>query len=143
MADAANFSRVYFDPEFVYQDGTIGKKYFVVLCESPLDTNEVVAVRTTSKPKSDPTYGCHSESRLQNFFLPCVARVFPKDTWIVLDFFFEYGESLLGTRRADPKGKLSSKSYRDLLECAVSSIDIPLDIRNHMQAHIDTLDEEE
>jgi hypothetical protein len=141
MANAANFGCVFYDPLFEFQDGTIGRKLFVVLCESPLDKSEIVVVRTTSRAKSDPIYGCHLESRFQNFFLPCVARVFPKDTWVMLDFFSEYDETKLGTRRAERKGKLSTKSYRDLLDCAVSSIDVPIDIRDHIQAHIKNLDD--
>ena len=89
---------VYFDPAFVFHDGQVGEKLFVVLCDSPLDPNAVVVARTTSVNKgeyvvgvesSGEMEGCHSGAFVPNYFLPAPQNKFTKNTWLLFDDIYE------------------------------------------------------
>ena len=129
MANSDHFGYVYLDPDFRYKDGNTGKKYFIVLCSSPLVDSKVVAVRTTSKERGAKSYGCNLNDRWQNFYLPEEAKVFPVSTWIMLDYAIEYPASNLGTELSEQKFKLGPIAFRDLLECAAQTSDIEQDIK--------------
>ena len=96
--------QVYFDNSFNFSNGTTGEKLFVVLCDSPNDSNNSIVVLTTSKQK-DPwvigqdsyhkTFGCYSDVHTPNFFLPKSNECFDVDTWLIFDEVYEYNQNVL------------------------------------------------
>jgi len=80
---------VYYDPNFKFSNGSQKGKLFVVLCDSPLDTENVLTVLTTSKPKSEPELGCYLDRYPPCFHLPSNVNQFDGDTWIMLDSVYE------------------------------------------------------
>lgn len=139
MANSDHYGYVYFDTNFKYQDGTSGRKLFVVLCTSPLDDSKVVVVRATSKESGAKSYGCHLDDRWQNFYLPEDAKVFQRPTWIKLNYAIEYPVSNLGTSVAKRKNKLGPIAFKDLLDCAAQATDIEQDIRSAISGYAATL----
>jgi len=139
MANSDHYGYVSFDPNFRFQDGTTGRKLFIVLCTSPLDGSKVVVVRTTSQESGAKSYGCHLDDRWQNFYLPEDAKVFRQPTWIMLDYAVEYLASNFGTALAERKNKLGPIAFKDLLDCAAQATDIEQDIKSAMSDHAATL----
>jgi len=103
---------VYLHSNFPYSDGTIGKKYFVIIFEPKPESEEpYLVLKTTSKLKAQIyNIGCN-ESK-QAFFIPSKnVKIFPVDTLIQLHEIFEFSivEFL--------KGSLTDKTieYKDTL----------------------------
>jgi hypothetical protein len=76
------------DEHFRFSDGNIGKKILVVLNDGGV--GYYIVVKTTSKDSHKGlNYGCQTQNRYPNFFLPQNSCCLKKDTWIGLDEFFE------------------------------------------------------
>lgn len=127
MADL--FGSVFLDDNFEFLDGGTGRKLFVVLCSSPLDPDEVVVARTTSKSQGNESYGCHLNDRWANFCVPADRQIFNEDTWIKLDYVNEYDTSVLGRGSIRQITRVEPNVFCDLLQCALDSWDIPNDIK--------------
>lgn len=111
---------IYFDKKFEFEDGTIGEKLFIVLCDSPKDKSNVLAARTTKQPKSEPVYGCHFPSRFETvFFVSKSDSDFDLDTWILFDYLVEYKSDILESWHLT--GKLSIEQSKSLLLCGCQS----------------------
>jgi len=67
---------------FIYEDGTAGKKYLILL-NTPKKNDPYLVVKTTSQRKNKPqTAGCIEHLSL--FFIPARTTFFPVDTWVQL-----------------------------------------------------------
>lgn len=115
------------DPQFVFKDGEVGNKLFIVLNDG--SAGFYVTVRTTSNPRNkshDP--GCHLGDWQPNFFVPEAAACLRTDTWICLDDFYEFDadELLSGhfSGRIKKIGELPEPVIANLIACAVESDDI-------------------
>jgi hypothetical protein len=75
---------VLFDEEFVFSDGAIGQKWFVILADVGDDTDNVYVARATSKPKSQKIEDCHGDDFQPVYFL-FAGETFKEDTWIQFD----------------------------------------------------------
>lgn len=126
---------VYFDEEFPFPDGVTGEKLFVVLCDSPLDNSNVLAARTTSKPKGPKNQGCHPDGKWPNFFVPSTDRSFRKDTWIQFDYVVEMESEEVEKQFPKPLLKLSLELTTELVECAAQSRLIENCFREACSAH--------
>ena len=112
---------------FIFSDGSIGKKILVVLNDGNIGYNLVV--KTTSKDThKSSNYGCQTQDRYPNFFLPQHSCCLEKDTWIGLDEFFEFTTAELLARHFSGEirtiGVLPDKTVKKLLECAIDCDDI-------------------
>ena len=111
---------VYFDPNFEFLDGEQGKKLFVILCDSTLNDECVLVARTTSKPKTDITFGCYTDTHPPCLCLPGCNNNFDGDTWIMLDYVLEYYRDTL-----EAMNKLTDLSFdhtKSLLGCSTTSM---------------------
>ncbi len=111
---------VYFDNNFVYHDGSKGKKLFVVLCDSTLNDDNVLVARTTSNSKSELLLGCFQDGYPPCFCLPVDISNFDDDTWIVLDEVFEMEVSKL--ERMNRTTDLTLEHTVALLDCGSESV---------------------
>lgn len=90
-----------------------------------------IAVKTTSRGTfKSVTYGCQATDRYPNFFLPVGSCCLKKNTWTLLDQFFELTAHLLLTKHFTGQihhiGILKSDLLKQLLECAIICDDITL-----------------
>jgi hypothetical protein len=88
-----------------------------------------LAVKTTSRQKFKSTgRGCNIEDKLPNFFVPANADIFPKDTWILLDDYFEIKPEDVLNRKFKEEinliGILGDMVIAELLDCARTSPDV-------------------
>ena len=86
------FGAVFYDPNFRFRDGEVSDKLFVILALSPAK-DYVVARTTSSQDRKSWTYGCHNDDPYPNFFIPSAINIFPKDTWICLDYLAEFDQA--------------------------------------------------
>lgn len=122
-----NPGTIIFDNEFIFSDGSKGKKILVVLndgCEG-----YYIIVKTTSKGAfKGINYGCQSNDRYPNFFLPAGSCCLKENTWIQLDQFFEFTSHLLLSKHFSGQmnrvGLLEKSILKALLECTVICEDI-------------------
>lgn len=117
---------IFFDPGFRFPDGNRGEKLFIILGVSPSD--DYVVARTTSNPTHKSwTYGCHSDEADPNFFIPSSARIFPKDTWVCLDYLSDFDvrefDRKVANGNIERKGNLPQAVLKDLMGCAASADD--------------------
>lgn len=117
---------IYYDPNFRFPDGETKAKLFIILAESP--AGDYIVARTTSNPqRKSRTYGCHNDEPDPNFAIPVTASVFPKDTWISLDYLLDLDVTKFKTRVAskqiEEKGMLPAQMLKDLIDCAASADD--------------------
>lgn len=111
---------VYFDKEFIFEDGDVGEKLFVILCPSPCHKDCVLVARTTSQPKASEDYGCHSLNENGNvFFISPEDSGFDDPTWIQFDYVMMYMEDIL--KRWERKFELSIEQLKSLLQCGSES----------------------
>ena len=111
---------VYFDANFEFEDGTRGRKLFVVLCYSPNDSDILLVARATTTIKSTQVYGCHTAEELATvFFVPKGGCILSEDTWVQFDYLCEYRIDAL--KLWNPVGELSLALTKDLLLCASRS----------------------
>lgn len=110
---------VYFDDSFEFLDGEIGRKLFVVCCDSPREPDAVIVARTTSKAKSERTYGCYTNQHPPCFYLPDEENCLDGETWVLFDYVSTYDSSILS--RWTPVCKLGIPQTAALLLCGSSS----------------------
>ncbi len=109
-------------------DGTQPRKLLIVLNDG--EHYPYISVTTTSKPSTarGTEYGCQTDNRFPNFFLPLHSTYLKENTWIQLDYFAELSPRQLTHRfnngTIDRVCQLPNKIFKELLVCAISSRDI-------------------
>lgn len=107
--------------------GLIGEKLLLTLCNGNMGYYIIVKTTSNGKHKA-PSYGCHLEDRFQNFFLPEKSCCMHKDTWIMLNEFFDFSTAELLSKHFSGHiktiGNLDPEVLPDILQCAISSNDI-------------------
>ncbi len=125
---------VYFDKDFIFPDGDIKEKLFVVLRDSPKNEANVLVARTTSKSKSESSYGCHSPSKFETvFFVPQEDGIFHEDTWVLFDYLSEYDQDHLS--RWKRIGVLNLQQTKDMLNCASESYTLAIWQKDALEDH--------
>ena len=83
---------VYLHSNFLFSDGTFGKKYFVILFEPENDKEAYLILKTTSQLKGKNfDIGCNEKNKV--FYIPKLnTRIFPIDTLIQLGEIFEFSK---------------------------------------------------
>lgn len=117
---------IFHDPDFLFHDGEHGNKLFVVLGLSP--SKDYIVARTTSQPdRKSWIYGCHNDEPDANFFVPITLGIFPKDTWICLDYLADFDtqefDKKVISSKIVRKGILPLSVIKDLLSCAANADD--------------------
>jgi hypothetical protein len=99
-----------------YHDGTIGKKYLILL-NTPTKDEPYLFVKATSQKKNKPTTpGCIKNRSI--FFIPVGKTFFPKDTWIQLFEIYEIKPSDIDTdKNITIEGSLDVKMIDDIVNC--------------------------
>ncbi len=120
------FGGIFFDPSFHFPDGEQGEKLFIILGLSPAD--DYVVARTTSNPTHKSwKYGCHNDEPEPSFTIPVSYGVFPKDTWVCLDYLKDFDAQEFNKKVTDGqiirKGEMPIKILKELMACAASSQD--------------------
>jgi hypothetical protein len=116
------------DSQFLCYDGTVQNKLLVVLNDAT--AGYYTLVKTTSEPKGKGrNLGCQPRDHFRNFFISAGQSSFPKDTWIMLNEFYEASPQDLAARISaghlyDGVGYLDESLLKTLLVCAKESLDI-------------------
>lgn len=119
---------VLFHPRFHFTDGTLGKKYLIILNNPDLKKSEpFLFCRTTSNPNRKPeAHGCYSEKNL--FVLDAIFDFFPLKTWVQFYEIFEASsEELLRDKfklGLDIVGQLKQQTINTIVNCIKRSDDI-------------------
>lgn len=118
------------DNNFVYADGSTGKKLLVVLNDGSI--GYYIVIKTTSRGHyKGIQFGCQSKDRYPNFFITKSSSFLTQDTWILLDQFFEFGSHELlqksFTGQIKSIGILTDNILIDLLKCAIDCDDITIE----------------
>lgn len=113
------------DPAFVFRDGETGNKLLVVLA---IEGGICLVARTTSQPqRKSRSYGCHHEDAQPNFYLPLEARIFPKDTWLCLDYLTELQadamQASVNAGQIKSRTRITPGVLREMLDCAANADD--------------------
>ncbi len=130
------------DSQFMFSDGSIGKKILVVLNDG--STGYYIIIKTTSRDTyKGISYGCQSSDRYPNFFLPKGCCCLHKDTWVMLDQFFEFKAYELLAKHFSGQmrriGVLPDQIVKELLDCAINCDDVTTlqaDVLREMQDKI-------
>ena len=123
---ALKVGEVLFDPSFVFPDGQTKGKLLIILARSL--ANDFIVARTTSNPQRKSfQYGCHNDEPDPNFSIPKTTGAFPKDTWVCLDYLFNFDDLELEAKVAAgaiaPKGMLPTNILKALMDCAACAND--------------------
>lgn len=115
------------DSQFLCHDKTENNKLLVVLNDG--SAGVYILVKTTSEPKKkDSSPGCHPKDYFRNFHIPKGQAGFRKNTWVMLNEFYEADCNELFKRKLAghlaPKGTLPEDVFKSLLICAKDSVDI-------------------
>lgn len=115
------------DTQFLYSDGTTGKKILIVLNDG--EVGHYIVIKTTSKDTyKGLVYGCQSHDRYPNFYLPKGSCCLRKHTWALLDQFFEFDRVHMLTHGVSGRirqiGVLPTAILKELLICAAECEDI-------------------
>jgi hypothetical protein len=115
------------DNEFVYRDGSKGKKILIVLNDGTV--GHYIIIKTTSKDTyKGISFGCQFKDRYPNFFLPKGCCCLKKNTWVMIDQFFEMTSHELLDKHFSGKmnriGVLPLSILKNLLDCASDCLDI-------------------
>lgn len=117
------------DNEFKFSDGTVGKKLLIVLNDGEIG-NYIILKTTSNSNYKGIGYGCQSDDRYPNFFLPKGSCCLNKQSWLLLDQFFEFNAGELIGRHFAGKinriGVLPTEITKQLLECAINCQDISI-----------------
>jgi len=118
---------VLFDPRFEFQDGTVGRKLFIVLSDGK--DGIYIVIKTTSQPKhKGRNEGCQSNDRPPNFFVKDGSSCLDGDSWFLLSEFYELKASELLQKsfigQIKHIGVLPNDMLIELLACAIDSFDI-------------------
>jgi hypothetical protein len=116
-----------FDDNFIFSDTSVGRKILLVLNDG--EVGYYVVVKTTSKgTHKGITFGCQSNDRYPNFFLPKGCCFLKEDTWLGLDEFFEFTANEILTKvfsgHIRQLAVLPESILRDVLICAADCLDI-------------------
>ncbi len=116
---------VLFDGEFVFSDGCIGEKWFVILADVGDSTSNVYVSRATSQKQSPKIQTCHEDDFQPVYFLPA-GKTFKLDTWIQFDqvLIFDFTRATDLKNRSWQKKQLSIPTMRKIILCAAKSIHI-------------------
>lgn len=120
-------SSIIFHDNFVFHDGSIGKKYLIILGSHE---GQSVAVKTTSKGlRYLLDYGCQIAHRFPNFHLVAGCCCFPLPTWVCFGEFYLFMHSDLIAKHFKSEvfkyGELDVKIFDELIKCVLKSDDIP------------------
>lgn len=125
---AIQIGEFFFDPAFVFADGIVGEKLFIVLARSKAD-NFIVA-RTTSNPQRKSfQYGCHNDEPDPNFCIPKTASSpFNEHTWVNLDYLSEFDNHELTNRverlrNIQRLGSIPTDTLKAIMDCAARADD--------------------
>jgi hypothetical protein len=88
---------------FRFSDGTMGKKFLVVLNDGRVGYS-IVAKTTSKNTGKGLNSGCQTQDRYPNFFLPQNSCCLEKDTYVGLDEFFELTTAELLARHFSGNG---------------------------------------
>lgn len=92
-----NAGSIFFDRDFVFHDGEIAEKLFVVLGSSK---SLAVVAKTTSRANGrGAAFGCRLRDRFANFHLPAGSCALKRASWICLDEFYELNYAKLLQKR--------------------------------------------
>jgi len=113
---------VYLDNKFEFPDGASPlPKYIVVICDSMLDDDSVIVVRTTSREKDKgKVLGCSHSTYPPYHFMSTVIDVFPRETWLMLDYVVEYAKDDICI--LPQQGMLSTEDTASILNCVTQVI---------------------
>jgi hypothetical protein len=130
------------DTQFIYRDGQTGKKILIVLNDG--SAGYYVVIKTTSRDRyKGISYGCQSSDRYPNFFLPKGSCCLSKDTWAMLDDFFEFKAQELLAKHFSGQirriGILPDKIIEELLRCAANCDDVTTSQTTILQQMLDML----
>jgi hypothetical protein len=117
----------FFDSDFQFRDGEIGRKIFVVLSDG--GCGYYVVAKTTSRGRLYRNdYGCQSGNRFPCFFLPQGSCCLRESTWICLDEFYEFDRRELlqkhFTGTVNRLGALKEEMTLDVVTCAINCPDV-------------------
>lgn len=119
---------IFFDPAFVFADGNVGEKLFIVLARSKAD-NFIVA-RTTSNPqRKSRDYGCHNDEPDPTFSIPIGANgPFDLHTWVNLDYLSEFDSYTLSSQVQKgfikSIGSIPTSVLKGIMDCASRADDV-------------------
>ncbi|WP_417549321.1 hypothetical protein [Methylophaga sp.] len=120
---------VLFDANFLFYDGTKGRKIFIILNDGT--EGKYVSVKTTSRgDRYGIQHGCQPMDRYPNFYLVKGSCFLQENTWIQLDNFFEFDSAQMMQKvisgQINRIGVLSSEQALQLLICTTHSEDMSL-----------------
>lgn len=130
------------DKHFINHKGEEQHKYSVLLTDGK-KLDHVTVLMTSKQHGRDVIYGCQTESRFPNFFLPAACTPFlPLDTWVDLGFFFFTDpvdlKNGLSTNTFYKRGVLSRHLTEELLECAYRQKAVSLGQRGMIEDCLET-----
>lgn len=118
---------VLLDRDFRFEDDSTKEKFVILLNDG--SDGRYLAVKTTSQDRMY-TYreGCQMDGRFPCFYLRQGRCCLPKDTWVQLDYFYEFDATELAQRvlveRVVHLGVLPYALRTELVKCALESPDI-------------------
>lgn len=118
---------VLFDANFLFHDGTKGRKIFIILNDGT--EGKYVTVKTTSRgDRYGIQHGCQPMDRYPNFHLAKGSCFLEENTWIQLDNFFEFDSAQMMQKvisgQINRIGVLSAEQTLQLLICTTHSEDM-------------------
>jgi hypothetical protein len=106
---------IFFTENFIFEDGTKGKKLLVLL-NNAASNDPYLLVKTTSQKHLKPdTLGC-VESYHKVYFIRANKTFFEKDTWIQLDDYFPFSQKTI-TKDLTHIGVLPDKTIKLIINC--------------------------
>lgn len=118
---------ILFDKDFKFSDGATARKLLVVLNDAACAYYVIVKL-TSQRHDKGATLGCQPRDRFQNFYLPQGTCVLSKNSWVMLDEFYETDPNKLFQLKLKGQleviGGLDEATTKALLVCAIESLDI-------------------
>lgn len=104
--------------QLVYENGTVGKKY-IILLNTPSKSEPYIFVKTTSRKKDKPTTpGCIKVHWLSLFFILAGKTFFPLDTWVQLSQLYPISPTDIHTNKdISVESSLDAKIIDDIVNC--------------------------
>lgn len=132
---------VFYDPNFPFHDGEIGKKLFVLLNDGQ-DGSYLTVLSTTKQKKMSGIAGCHATDFPPNYHFPA-GTDFPENSWLLIDNIYEFDCFALMQKikvgAIVSKAPVSSTSLVDVLDCTVEGDGISSRHRERLQTFRDSL----
>ena len=130
---------IFIHKKFVYENGSTGEKYLILLNTPGKKEGPYLFVKTTSQEKNKPlTPGCIEDKSL--FFIPSKTTYFSKNTWIQLYSLQEFDQEYT-VNNSDIKivNTLKTKMIDEIIDCLIRAEkdDIPLWQMNLLQFPLD------